>query len=59
MAKLKKVRVSEGQRVELQLDWDNDRHQAVMIPGDSPHAVIYALKELTAILEKEIHDGNI
>lgn len=59
LAKLKKLEVSEGTRLELRLHWDNDRHQKVMIPGDSPQAVIYALKELTGLLEEELHDGNI
>ena len=58
-AKLKKVEVSKGKPIEIQIFWDNDRRQVVQIPDDSPQALIFSIKKLTDILETEIKAGNI
>lgn len=59
MAKLKKITVLGTEKPTIDLVWDNDRHQVVAIQGDSPWLVIASLKELTALLEKELRDQNI
>ena len=44
---------------EIRCDWDNDRHQAVIIPEDSARGVVQALEELRILLWREMKEGNL
>jgi hypothetical protein len=61
MTKLKAIRVHKQYGtgpLEIQLDWDNDRSQAVLI-GDDPVSVIEGLLHTAHFLQKELINGDI
>lgn len=43
----------------IRVDWDNDRHQRVVIKDNNPLEVVNALKKLTRLLEEEIYYKDI
>ena len=44
----------------IQIDWDNDRHQAAMILEPyGPEQVRMALMELAMLIERDIHNQKI
>lgn len=56
------IEVTENElleRLEIRLNWSNDRHQIAEIKSRAPHDVIDALGNLVAILEHERRKGNI
>lgn len=61
MARLVRIKISGiHNTVEIIMDWDNDRHQAVPIGGvQEPENVIAALRRAAKLLEKEADLGNI
>lgn len=62
MAKLKNIRIRKetiGIPDSIQLDWDNDRHQAVPLKGRDSVAVMKALDELADVLHTERRRGKI
>lgn len=58
MAKVTKVCVDKTTN-ELRCDWDNDRHQAIEIKGDTPRDFITALHELVELLHREHQNCEI
>lgn len=60
MAKLKKIFIySFGGRHQIQVDWDNDRHQAVMLSSLCPDSVERALLQLAALISAEASSGYL
>ena len=61
MAKLKKIWIDNDWPVgkSIRIDWDNDRHQAVVITGDTPEDVSYALIQAGHIVKTELANGHL
>lgn len=67
MARLTHMRISKNRdtttsqvdEYELQLDWDNDRHQSVGIEDRSPESVLLGLHRLGSVVGKDLRDGKI
>jgi hypothetical protein len=47
------------EKPELRIDWDNDRHLAVVIAEPTPESVAFALRQATLIIESDIKKGLI
>lgn len=60
MPKLVKIHMREVfGKVEIILDWDNDRHQAVLVENPTPDRVKAGLLDLARLLGKEIAGRNL
>ena len=64
MAKLSAIWLERNLSVDckkqaIRIDWDNDRHQRIVIDSDSPDAVAHALKEAGFMVNAEFVHGNI
>ena len=58
MAKVTKIYVDENTNV-LRCDWDNDRHQAIEIKGDTPRDFIESLHKMVELLHIEKQNCEI
>lgn len=62
MAKLKRIEIINGTKPyerEIRIDWDNDRHQSIIILGDAPDAVIKGFKCAADLLSSEVNENKI
>ncbi|NCU32998.1 MAG: hypothetical protein EOM23_08735 [Candidatus Moranbacteria bacterium] len=64
MAKLKalwiEIDLAEiGGKKAIRIDWDNDRHQRIVIEGDDPESVSRSLKKAGSLIAAEIVYGKI
>jgi len=58
--KLKKLWISEfSGRIELRIDWENDRHQAIELRGNRPEDIKNMLELALLVIKSEIHEGEI
>jgi hypothetical protein len=48
-----------GEKEAIRIDWDNDRHQRIVIEGDDPESVSRALKEAGSLIAAEMVHGKI
>lgn len=60
MANLEKIWINKViDRTELRIDWDNDRHQAIMLDGTDPESVKEGLLKAAHLLNKEMRGGHL
>ena len=61
MAKLEKIWIEhdDGEKRAIRIDWDNDRHQRVVIQDVTPQEVGHALKEAVGIVIADHVHGKI
>ena len=45
--------------IAIRIDWDNDRHQRIVIKDDTPSGVSMALEEAVALVNAERVQGKI
>ncbi len=60
MANIEKIWINKVRdKIELRIDWDNDRHQAIMLKGTDPESVKDGFLEAAHLLNKEIRGGHL